>query len=86
MRHVFVFAFVVPRAMFVASSSALFVRMCDRADGNKITLSGFGVFQTRSRAGRTGRNPRTGEPLEIKPSTLPAFTPAKSFKEQVRRV
>lgn len=65
---------------------ALFVRMCDWTDGNKITLSGFGVFQTRSRAGRTGRNPRTGEPLEIKPSTLPAFTPAKSFKEQVSDV
>ncbi|CAM9583045.1 unnamed protein product [Choristocarpus tenellus] len=49
----------------------------------KVTFKGFGSFEARDRAGRTGRNPSTGEPLEIAASTLPAFTAAKSFKETV---
>lgn len=77
--------FPAPRVNVASSSPLCSIRVYafDWTEGNKITLSGFGVFQTRSRAGRTGRNPRTGEPLEIKASTLPVFTPAKSFKEQV---
>ncbi|CAM9531506.1 unnamed protein product [Ascophyllum nodosum] len=54
------------------------------SDGKKINLQGFGTFESRERAGRQGRNPRTGEPIEIKATTVPAFSASKTFKEQVK--
>lgn len=42
-------------------------------DGGKINLNGFGIFEVRERAARTGRNPRTGETLKIKAAKVPAF-------------
>lgn len=48
--------------------------------GGKITLSGFGIFEVRERAARTGRNPRTGEPLKIKAARVPAFKAGASLK------
>lgn len=53
------------------------------AAGEKITLVGFGTFESVKRAERQGRNPKTGEPLKIAASVLPKFTPGKAFKEQV---
>ena len=53
------------------------------AGGDKVQLVGFGTFEPQHRAARTGRNPQTGEPLEIAEATLPKFTPGKSFKERV---
>ncbi|MBI1321314.1 MAG: integration host factor subunit alpha [Candidatus Hydrogenedens sp.] len=47
------------------------------AGGDKVRIPGFGSFQTKHRAGRLGRNPQTGEAIEIAPSTLLAFKPAK---------
>lgn len=44
--------------------------------GDKVSLPGFGIFETRERAARTGRNPQTGEALEIAASTAAAFKPA----------
>jgi len=41
--------------------------------GGKVTLIGFGTFDVQAIAGRTGRNPRTGEPLQIKPKKKPRF-------------
>ena len=46
-------------------------------------LVGFGTFEPQHRNARVGRNPQTGEPLEIAEATLPKFTPGKSFKERV---
>ncbi len=55
------------------------------AQGKAIRLAGFGTFETRRRAARTGRNPRTGEPLMIQAARLPAFRPGRALKDRVRR-
>ena len=48
-----------------------------------VTLIGFGTFEVRERAARTGRNPRTGESIQIKASKNPAFKAGKALKEAV---
>ncbi|MDM8546557.1 HU family DNA-binding protein [Candidatus Venteria ishoeyi] len=48
-----------------------------------VTLIGFGTFSVRDRAARTGRNPRTGKPIEIKATKVPAFKPGKALKDAV---
>jgi DNA-binding protein HU-beta len=53
------------------------------ANGDKVQLIGFGNFEVRERAARTGRNPQTGEVIEIPPSKVPAFKPGKQLKETV---
>jgi DNA-binding protein HU-beta len=53
------------------------------ARGEKVALSGFGVFERQSRAARTGRNPRTGEAVKIKATKLPKFRPGAEFKAVV---
>jgi DNA-binding protein HU-beta len=53
------------------------------AAGEKVSLSGFGTFESRERAARAGRNPQTGEAIEIAASVAPAFKPASAFKEAV---
>lgn len=49
--------------------------------GNAVTLVGFGTFSSRRREARTGRNPRTGEPIQIAASNLPVFKPGKALKD-----
>ena len=49
----------------------------------RIILTGFGTFETRERAARTGKNPQTGEALKIAASTAPAFKAGKGLKEAV---
>lgn len=51
--------------------------------GKKVTLIGFGTFEARKRAARTGRNPQTGKELKIPAKTVPAFSAGKQFKEMV---
>jgi DNA-binding protein HU-beta len=51
--------------------------------GDSLTLVGFGTFEVRKRAARTGRNPRTGEELKIKASKVPAFKPGATLKAVV---
>jgi DNA-binding protein HU-beta len=51
--------------------------------GDRVSLSGFGTFERRERAARTGRNPQTGETLRVAASKAPAFKPAKAFKDAV---
>ena len=51
--------------------------------GEPVTLIGFGTFEVRDRAARTGRNPRTGEAIQIKASKNPAFKAGKALKEAV---
>ena len=52
-------------------------------NGEAVTLIGFGTFEVRDRAARAGRNPRTGETIQIKASKNPAFKAGKSLKEAV---
>ena len=51
--------------------------------GDTVTLVGFGTFQVRKRAARTGRNPRTGDTIKIKASKNPAFKAGKALKDAV---
>ncbi|MCM1339803.1 MAG: HU family DNA-binding protein [Muribaculaceae bacterium] len=51
--------------------------------GKKVTLVGFGTFESRKRAARTGRNPQTGAALKIAAKTVPAFSAGKKFRETV---
>ncbi|KAA1373666.1 HU family DNA-binding protein [Aeromicrobium fastidiosum] len=53
------------------------------AEGNQVVLAGFGTFETRDRAARTGRNPQTGESIDIAASTSAAFKPAAALKRKV---
>ena len=63
-------------AVFESISEAL-------GKGDKVQLVGFGNFEVRSRAARKGRNPQTGEEIEIPEAKLPAFKPGKNLKEMV---
>ncbi|MCP3999606.1 MAG: HU family DNA-binding protein [Gammaproteobacteria bacterium] len=51
--------------------------------GNQVSLVGFGTFTVKHRAARQGRNPRTGETIQIKASNVPGFKAGKALKEAV---
>jgi integration host factor subunit beta len=53
--------------------------------GRKVELRGFGSFRIRSRGARLGRNPKTGERVEVPPKRIPYFKPGKELKEQLNR-
>lgn len=53
-------------------------------EGNKVDISGFGKFEVKERAARTGINPATKEPLEIAASKAPGFKAAKALKDAVK--
>jgi len=53
------------------------------SSGDKVTLVGFGSFEPRERKAREGRNPKTGDKMEIPATKVPAFSPGKLFKEKV---
>ena len=57
----------------------------DLAAGNRVQLAGFGIFETKTRAARSGRNPKTNEVIEIAASTNVAFKPAKALKDAVAK-
>ena len=50
-------------------------------EGDAVALVGFGTFYVGKRAGRTGRNPRTGAPIRIKAAKLPKFRPGKPLRD-----
>lgn len=54
-------------------------------NGEKVQLVGFGTFETRERAAREGRNPRTKEVISIPASVVPVFKAGKEFKEKVNK-
>lgn len=64
-------------AVFEAISNAL-------QNGDKVQLVGFGNFEVRERSARKGRNPQTGEEIEIPASRIPAFKPGKALKDGIR--
>jgi DNA-binding protein HU-beta len=53
------------------------------AAGERVAITGFGVFEKRARPARMGRNPRTGEAVRIKKTTVPRFKPGQGFKDVV---
>ena len=53
-------------------------------NGDKVQLIGFGNFEVRERTARKGRNPQTGEEIEISASKVPAFKPGKALKDAVK--
>lgn len=52
--------------------------------GDKVQLVGFGTFEVRERAAREGRNPQTGEAIQIKAAKVPAFKAGKALKDSVQ--
>lgn len=53
------------------------------AQGEKVKILGFGVFEQRDRKATKARNPRTGEEVEVPAKSFPAFSPSKDFREMV---
>ena len=54
------------------------------ADGDKVALGGFGTFEVKTRAARTGKNPRTGEAIEIPAAKVPSFKAGAALKNAVK--
>ena len=68
-----------------AAVDAVFGAISDfLADGEKVQLIGFGNFEVRERAARTGRNPQTGKEIKIAASKVPAFKAGKALKDAVK--
>lgn len=64
---------------------AAFIAVTEKAlkDGDKVQLTGFGTFEVAERAARTGRNPFTGEEMEIKATKAPRFKAGKALKDAI---
>lgn len=65
------------KAVFDAITEAL-------ADGEKVSLVGFGTFEVKTRAARSGKNPRTGEVIEIAETKIPSFKAGSALKGAVK--
>lgn len=66
-------------------SSTLDAITADLVAGNRVSLAGFGIFETKTRAARTGHNPKTKEVIEIPASTSVGFKPSKTLKDAVAK-
>ena len=55
------------------------------AAGERVQISGFGIFETKERQARVGRNPQTTTTIEIPAATLPTFKPAKALKDAISK-
>ena len=66
-------------------NAALDAITAELSKGEWVQLSGFGIFEVRTRKGRTGRNPRTNEEIQIAASSAPAFKAAKALKDAVSK-
>ncbi len=53
------------------------------AEGGRVELRGFGTFSTRQRDARTGRNPRTGDPVDVPSKRVPYFKPGKEMRDRL---
>lgn len=56
----------------------------DLRKGGKVVVTGFGTFMVRARKSRVGRNPQTGEPINIPARKTPGFTAGKALKKMIR--
>ena len=66
-----------------ALKSIIEATVAEVAKKGKVQLIGFGTFEARERAARTGKNPQTGKPIKIAAATVPAFKAGKLFKDAV---
>ena len=68
------------------SALTAFITAAENAlkEGDKVQLVGFGSFEVKERAARTGRNPATGTEIEIPASKAPAFKPGKALKDAIQ--
>jgi DNA-binding protein HU-beta len=72
------------RRTAAAAVEGLLETIVDRVrSGETVTLTGFGVFESRARAARTARNPRTGAAVAVPATTVPAFRPGAGFRSAV---
>lgn len=71
------------RAAEAAVNAFVSAVMSDVKAGNKVSISGFGIFNPTSRAARTGRNPQTGAPVKIAASKGVRFAPSAAFKNEL---
>jgi integration host factor subunit beta len=55
------------------------------ADGKRVELRGFGAFSTRARRARTGRNPRTGDSVDVDAKRVPYFKPGKELRDKLNK-
>ena len=68
-----------------AVNAALEAISAELAAGNRVQLAGFGIFETKTRQARTGRNPKTKEAIEIPASKVPVFKPGKALKDTIAK-
>lgn len=68
-----------------AVNAVLAVTTDSLSKGEKVQLVGFGTFEVRERSAREGKNPRTGEVIEIAASKVPAFKAGRALKEEVNK-
>ena len=91
MRKAYVTAQVAGRASLTKAQArsavnAVFEVIRDAlANGDTVSITGFGRFSTKSRAARTGRNPRTGESVAIAASKVPSFKAGKALRARLRK-
>ncbi len=68
-----------------AVNAALEAISAELCKGEKVQISGFGIFEVKERQARTGRNPHTKQTIEIAASKAPAFKPSKTLKDLVNK-
>ena len=74
----------IPKASAARALDAMVDSVTDcLKKGDSVSLVGFGTFQVKERAARTGRNPQTGQPIEIKAAKVPGFKAGKALKDSV---
>jgi DNA-binding protein HU-beta len=76
----------LPRAIAERAVNTMFDEMTAAlSQGDKVNISGFGTFSISTRKARTGRNPKTGESIEIAASRATKFKPGKTLKDEVNK-
>ncbi|AMO56293.1 MULTISPECIES: HU family DNA-binding protein [Endozoicomonas] len=74
----------IPKAQAGRALDAMINTVTDALkNGEQVVLVGFGTFAVKDRAARTGRNPQTGEPIEIAAAKIPSFKAGKALKDAV---
>ncbi|MCG6657219.1 HU family DNA-binding protein [Halomonas campisalis] len=74
----------IPKAAATRALDAMVDTVADSLkNGETVSLVGFGTFSVKERAARTGRNPQTGEPIQISAAKVPTFKAGKALKDSV---
>ncbi|HSP57579.1 MAG TPA: HU family DNA-binding protein [Halomonas sp.] len=74
----------IPKAAATRALDAMVDTVTDSLKkGDSVSLVGFGTFTVKERAARTGRNPQTGQPIEISAAKVPSFKAGKALKDSV---